>query len=103
MRVPSFDGNSWTAREIRARGTYLLGCFLQGLLEGPVSVALPDSFQKMFATGVDIFAGWRFHAQLLRPMHGRVLELGRFRRQKRDLRQKLALGNLPDGATGGGI
>ena len=40
----------------------------------------------MFATRVDISVGWRFDAQLLRPMHGRLLELDRLRWQKRDLR-----------------
>ena len=38
-------------------------------------------------TGVDICVGWRFNAPLLRPMHGRVLELDRFRWLKRDPRQ----------------
>ena len=53
----------------------------------------------VFATGVDISVGWRFHAQLWRPMHGRVLELelDRFRWQKRDLRPKLALKKPSEG------
>lgn len=40
--------------------------------------------------------GGRFHAQLLRRMHSRVLQLDRLQWQKRDLRQKLAL-QMPSG------
>ena len=53
--------------------------------------------KMIFATGVGISMGWRFHAQLWRPMHDRLLELDRFRWQKRDLRQKLALEKPSEG------